>query len=227
MLTHTIPHDFRLNQNILKPRMTFFKIGIARDKPPHDFRSLAGDTISLDISVFLTEFLISGHIADNILCHLHNIPNLHAVKREPITPLGVGHITLCNSQGIIVKSGIISRNFLNAVSLNGIEHSLADFISGSHFTSAGPQFLNIAGNFPIIISSPHEIPLIVENVPIYKTGSFINIALGIHYRPSAIIDKNATHIHAGFAVFVSFSQCVSSFSINHQNIVSTLINHNL
>ena len=223
MLSEAVPHDFRFNQHIFQTGMAFLEVVVAGDIPPQDFRSLARCAVGQGVAILGTELLIGGHFADNILRHLHNVPDFHAVKGEPVTPLGSGAVSLSDTQGVIIKAGIIGGYLSNAILLDDFKHGLPDFIGACHNALTGSQFLDIAGDFPVIVSGTHKVTLVTENIPIHIGSGFVNRALGVNYRPAAIIDKDIGHIH--FAVLCH--KGVGGFGINYQNIVLAMVNHNL
>nr|DAG20777.1 MAG TPA: hypothetical protein [Caudoviricetes sp.] len=219
MLSEAIEHNLRFNQHIFQPGVAFFKLVIAGDETPQDFGSFAASAIFQHIAVFLAERFIGGHFTDDVLRHLHGIPNLHAVEREPVAKTARGDITLCDIQSVIVKAGIMCGYLFNAPLLDSIQHSPTDFVGACHLAATRPQFLDIAGDFPIIISRPHKVTLITENVTIDITRGFVDIALGVYNRPTAVIYKDIGHIQA-----IAILDSVGGFGINHQDIVFALVN---
>ena len=199
--------------------MAFLKLVITGDKAPQDFGGLAASAIFQHIAILLTERLIGGHFADNILCHLHGVPNLHAVEREPVAETARGGVTLCYIQSVIVKAGVMGGYLFNAPLLDSVKHSLADFVGACHLAATCSQFLDIAGNFPVIVSRPHKVTLVTENVTVDITCGFVDIALGVYNRPTAVIYKDIGHIQT-----IAVLDSVGGFGINHQNIMLALVN---
>ena len=219
MLSEAIEHNLRFNQHIFKPSVAFLKLVITGDKAPQDFGGLAASTIFQHIAVLLTECLIGRHFADNILCHFHGVPDFHAVEWKPVPETACGGVTLCYIQSVIVKAGVMGGYLFNAPLLDSVKHSLADFVGACHLAATCPQFLDIAGNFPVIVSSPHKVTLVTENVTVDITCGFVDIALGVYNRPTAVIYKDIGHIQT-----IAVLDSVGGFGINHQNIVSALVN---